>query len=138
MPCRYLTEEWAEQALARVETDERVLEAVRGLELSLLTIILNAPEGAYGFLYVAFDASGLKEYRVGHDYHTVTRDLATPTFVVSGDYEVFARVQRGEVSQRRAVLSKQLHLTGSFLKAIRHLRALEAVTDALREIECET
>lgn len=137
MPVHYLTEAWAEEALKRVETDPRILKAIHGIHLSILTIILGAPRDAYGFVYVAFDEGGLAEYRVGHDYHTVTRGIPKPTFVVSGDYQVFAEVQRGELSERRALLTGKLHLTGGLVKALRYIRALEAVTGVLREIECD-
>lgn len=137
MALRYLTQEWAERALALVESDERIAEAVRGLQVSLLSIVLRPPEGCYGFLYVAFDDTGLRDYRVGHDYHTIARGI-DPTFVVSGPYDVFAQVQRGELSERRAILKGQLHLTGSFVKALRFLNALETISEVLRTIECET
>lgn len=134
---RYLSQEWAEQALALVESDARIAAAVKGLRVSLLSIILRPPEGCYGFLYVAFDEGGLRDYRVGHDYHTIVRGI-DPTFVVSGPYEVFARIQGGELNERRAIMKGQLHLTGSFVKALRFLNALETMSAVLREIECET
>lgn len=134
---RYLTEPWAEEALKRVESDARIQEAIDGIELSILSIILGAPEGAYGFVYVAFDQAGLADYRVGHDFNTVTEGIPKPTFVVSGDYGVFADVQRGKISERRALLTGKLHLTGGLVKALRHLRALETVTAVLAEIQCE-
>lgn len=135
---QYLTEPWAEEALHRVEADDRIREAVKGIDVSMLTIILNAPKGAYGFLYTSFDGDGLRDYRVGRDYASVTQDLPAPTFVVSGDYEVFSAIQRGDISERRALLSGRLHLTGSMIKALRHMRALETITKVLREIPCET
>ncbi len=134
----YLTQAWAEQALAAVEADAKVQKAVAGLDLSLLAIILDAPDGRYGFIYVAFDAQGLSDYRVGYDYDAVTKGLAEPTFVVSGKYEVFAAMQRGELGERRALLTGKLHLTGSLMKALRHMNALETVTAALTTIDCET
>lgn len=138
MALQYLTEAWAEEALQRVEGDDRIHKAVRGIDISLLTIVLNAPDGAYGFLYTAFDENGLKDYRVGKDYEAVADGLPEPTFVVSGEYDVFAAIQRGELSERRALLSGKLHLTGSMLKALRYMRALESITKVLQEIECDT
>lgn len=135
---QYLTEAWAEEALRRVESDERIRKAVRGIDISLLTIVLHAPKGAYGFLYTAFDGTGLKDYRVGRDYQAVADGVPPPTFVVSGEYEVFAAIQRKELSERKALLSGKLHLTGSMLKALRHMRALEAITKVLQDIECKT
>ena len=77
MPVQYLSPEWAEQALRLIETDARIDRALGGLEVSLLTIITRPPKGCYGFLYAAFDADGLKDYRVGHDFASVARGLAS-------------------------------------------------------------
>ncbi len=133
-----MTEEWAALALEAVESDAEVAAAVKGLDLSILAIVLQAPEGCYGFVFVRFEDGSLSEYRVGHDYEAVTKGLGTPTFVVSGLYDVFAAVNRGEIGERRAILTGKLHLTGSVWKALKHMHAMEAVTRALNGIECET
>ena len=130
----YMSEPWAEEALRRVETDERIAKALKGIELSILTIITGSPEDTYGFLYVRFDGAGLADYRVGKDYETVADGIPTPTFVVSGKYEVFKEIQLGAMSERKALLKGKLHLTGSMVKALRHMRALETVTKTLQEI----
>lgn len=138
MPVQYLTEEWAELALQKVEEDRGITRAVEGIELSILAIVLGAPKGCYGFVYVHFDGDGLAEYRVGYDYAAVTKGVEPPTFVVSGQYDVFAAINRGKLSERRALLTGKLHLTGSLVKALRYMRAMEAVTKALNSIPCRT
>lgn len=135
---QYLSEPWAQEVLRLIETDARIARALDGLEVSVLTIVLNAPKGCYGFLYAAFDADGLVEYRTGHDFHAVAKGVGEPTFVISGDYQVFAAIQRGELSERRALLTGKLHLTGSMVKALRHLRVLEAITQVTSSIPCRT
>ncbi len=135
---QYLSQEWAEAALARVESDAEVRSALKGVKISILAIILGSPEGRYGFLYVAFDGTGLSEYRVGYDYDAVTKGLESPTFVVSGPYEVFASVVRGEITERKALMTGKLHLTGGLLRALRHMNAMTIITDSLNSIECET
>ena len=142
-PCRrplvqYLSPAWAEHALRMIETDERIDRALGGLEVSLLTIILHPPKGCYGFLYAAFDADGLKDYRVGLDFPSVARGLPEPTFTISGEYGVFAAIQRGELTERKALLSGRLHLTGGMLRALKPLRQLEAITAVLGSIPCTT
>lgn len=124
-------------ALERVEDDEGVARAVEGLDVSILAIVLEAPQPCYGFVYVRFEEGSLAEYRVGHDYAAVTKDVGTPTFVVSGRYESFAAIQRGQLSERKAILTGKLHLTGSVWKALRHMAAMEAITRSLNSIECE-
>ncbi len=133
----YLSEAWASEALRRIETDTRIKGLLKGGSLSMLTIIVDGPADRYGFIFAAFDAQGLVDYRVGHDYHAVTQGIDPPTFVVSGNYEVFAAIQRGEMTERKALISGKLHLTGSMTKALRHMKTLETITKVLAEIECK-
>ena len=138
MAVQYLSPAWAEQALRLVETDHRIDRALGGMEVSLLTIILHPPKGCYGFLYAAFDGDGLKDYRVGVDFPSVAKGLPEPTFTISGEYGTFAAIQRGELTERKALLTGQLHLTGGVLRALKHLRQLEAITAVLTSIPCQT
>jgi hypothetical protein len=137
-PLQYLSEPWAQRVLALVETDPRIHKALDGLKVSILTIILHPPKGCYGFLYAAFDEKGLVDYRTGHDFHAVAKGLPEPTFVLSGDYHVFAALQRRELTERRAILTGQLHLTGSMVKALRYMKVLEAITLVTSDIPCQT
>lgn len=129
-----MSQAWAEEALRRVETDPDIAKAVQGLKLSILTILTDCPPETYGFLYVRFDGSGLADYRVGRDYETVADGIEAPTFSVSGKYDVFQGIQMGHTTERKALLTGKIHLTGSMVKALRHMRALEAVTKSLQQI----
>ncbi len=133
---QYLSEEWAELALERIETDADVQRVVKGMDISVLAIVLSPPEGCYGFVYVDFTDGRLAEYRVGHDYHAVGDDI-DPTFVVSGHYDVFAQINQGEITERKALLSGKLHLTGGLFKALKHMRAMETITHSLLSIESD-
>jgi hypothetical protein len=135
---QYLSPAWAERALRLVETDPRIERALGGLEVSLLTIILHPPKGCYGFLYAAFDEDGLTDYRVGVDFASLAKGLPEPTFTISGEYPVFASIQRGELTERKALLSGRLHLTGGMFRALKYMRQLEAITAVLTSIPCKT
>ncbi|HUR61878.1 MAG TPA: SCP2 sterol-binding domain-containing protein [Candidatus Thermoplasmatota archaeon] len=137
MTVPYLGPGWGKKALALMRTDPRVQEAVQGVKLRLLTRILDAPEGRYGYLWADFDGTGLAEGRMGHAGDGVLETLR-PTVTLEGDYAVFAAIQRGETTERKAFLSGRLKLHGSRIQALRHMGALEAVTGALAEIPCET
>jgi hypothetical protein len=134
----YLGPGWGRKALEVMRTDPRIREAVRGIEVRLLTRIHDAPKGRYGYLYAAFDGTGLSDGRMGHAGDGVLETLPKPTFCIEGPYTAFAAIQRGELSERKALLSGRLHVKGSRLAALRHLGALEAVTEVLSEIACTT
>jgi hypothetical protein len=133
----YLGPGWGRKALALMRTDPRVQEAVQGVKLRLLTRIRDAPEGRYDYLWADFDGKGLADGRMGNEGDGVLETLA-PTVTLEGSYEVFAAIQRGETTERKAFLSGLLKVHGSRIQALRHLGALEAVTGALAEIPCET
>ncbi len=135
---RYLSPEWGEQALEILENDETVRNAMRGVSIRLLTIIVNGPPETFQFIYADVQEGELVAYRVGANYEEVTKGLPKPDFTVSGEYDVFAACQDGDLSERRAILTGKLHLTGSVFKALRHLPALEALTMAMRHVECVT
>jgi len=136
LPIAYLGREWGRQALATLRSDPRVKEAVEGLNVSVLTRITGAPEGRYAWLYATFD-DGKVEGSMGKD-DSGLEALPAPAFTITGPYEVFASIQRGELTEHRAFLSGQLQVDGNRLKALRLLGPLSTVTGVLAKIECET
>lgn len=137
MAIQYLSEAWGEAALQRLREDDDVQRALARVDVSLLSIIRDAPEGCFRFIYARFADGVLSDYRVGHDFASV-QDVPKPTFTVSGDYTTFAACQNGDLSEKRAVLTGRLHLTGGLTRALRYWHALEALTECLRAIECDT
>jgi hypothetical protein len=133
----YLGPGWGKQALAVLRSDPAVQEALRGVKVRLLTRILEAPPGRYGYLWAEFDGSGLADTRMGQEGDAALERLE-PTLTLEGTYAAFAAIQRGETTERKAFLSGQLKVKGSRILALRHLGALETLTAALAKIPCET
>jgi hypothetical protein len=133
----YLGPGWGKKALAILRTDPRVLEALQGVKVRLLTRVTDAPEGRYDYLWADFDGTGLAEGRMGHVGDGVLETLE-PTLTLEGGYDVFAAIQRGELTERTAFLSGRLKVHGSRVLALRYMGALEVITEALAEISCET
>jgi hypothetical protein len=133
----YLGPGWGRKALAVMRTDPRVQESLQGVKLRLLVRITEVPAGRYTYLWADFDGAGLADARMGHAGDGALEALE-PTVTLEGPYAVFAAIQRGELTERKAFLSGQLRLHGSRIQALRHMGALEAVTGALAEIPCQT
>ncbi|MEK6984910.1 MAG: SCP2 sterol-binding domain-containing protein [Candidatus Thermoplasmatota archaeon] len=138
MSIPYLGPGWGRKALEVMKSDPRVAEAVKGVDLRLLIRIRETPPGRYHYLYAHFDGTGLADGRMGHDGDDILATLPEPTFTIEGPYDVFASVQRGELTERKAILSGRLHIKGSRLLALRYMGALETVTEVLGEIPCQT
>lgn len=133
----YLGPGWGRKALDVMRSDPRVQAALKGVKLRLLTRILDAPPGRYGYLWADFDGEGLADGRMGHAGDGVLEALQ-PTLTLEGRYATFAAIQRGEATERTAFLAGDLKLKGSRILALRHMGALEVITGALAEIPCET
>lgn len=139
MTVPYLGPGWGRKAIAAMGQDPRVKAAVKGVKLAVLTRIENPPHGRYNYLYARFDGTTLADGRMGHEEAELELEgLPAPNFTITGPYEVFAAIQRGELTERKAVLSGRLHVKGSRLMALRYMGALEAVTEVLSEIPCQT
>ncbi|MCA1819482.1 MAG: SCP2 sterol-binding domain-containing protein [Thermoplasmatota archaeon] len=134
----YLGPEWGRKALEALRSDPRVREAVQGISVSVLTRVTGAAGRRYDWLYASFDAGALADASMGHDGDEAFAKLPAATFTITGPYEVFAAIQRGELTEKRAVLSGRLHVRGNRLKAIRYMGPLETVTEVLAEIPCQT
>lgn len=135
-PVDYLGSGWAARALWVVENDPEVRAAVASTEVALAVAIEDAPPGRAETLFVRFSGGGLAAWHFGAA--PVPADLGEPDFTLRGPYAAFAQVQQGHTTGRKALLSGQLRLEGGMLAAMRHMRALEAITGALARIPCIT
>jgi len=133
----YLGPEWGRLAVEALRSDPRVADAVRGLEVSVLTRITDAPPGRLAWLYAAFDGTRLAEARFGTKADEAEA-LPEPTFGLAGSYATFVALRNGVVSDKRALLTGQLQLRGNRIAALRYMGPLQGVLAVLDSIECET
>lgn len=124
--------------MARIASDPRVKDALAGVHSSILVHFRNTPAERYQYLYARFEDGQVLDGTLGLDGDGKLAALPEPEFTIEGDYTVFASIQRGEISDRRALLSGKLHLHGPRLKALRLMDAFQGLTDVLAEIPCET
>ena len=132
----YLGPEWAARALWIIQNDPAVRQGVEGSAISLRVLIEDAPPGRAGCLFVRFDGTGLAAWHFGDP--PVPAELGEPDFTLRGLYAAFAEIQDGQSSGRKSFLSGRLRFDGGMLAAMRHMGALEAITDALARIPSRT
>jgi hypothetical protein len=58
-------------------------------------------------------------------------------FVISGDYETFAKISRAEMGSRSALMSGKLRLKGNMVKALSLASIVDRFNKILSEIPCE-
>jgi hypothetical protein len=122
-PLAYLGDEWRDEAERRLSA-ELDADDLKRVTTSLTNVYRSCPDGGARYVHVAYRDGRLADLRVG-------MGAAPPAeFRVTGDYEVFARVTRGELGSQRAIVSGLLTLEGSLWKALR----LVTIADRLNRV----
>ncbi len=133
---KYLSREWVEKGRAHVEADPRFKAHTAGLHASILCVVHEQPTHADEVFFIEFDDGHIREIYSGPLSEFQQRKVET-TFEVHGNYGTFVQIQEGHLTQATALMRGRLRLKGSVFRALKYMRALEAVTDILREVPTE-
>jgi putative sterol carrier protein len=127
---KYLSPEWAAEAANRLRS-QLTPEQMKFLTSSMLTIYHNCPDGKERALYYAVEKGVFTDISV--------REEPWPEveFVISGDYETFAKISRAEIGSRSALMSGKLRLQGNMVKALSLASIVDRFNKVLSEIPCE-
>jgi putative sterol carrier protein len=125
----YLSPEWSAEAAMRLRS-QLSPEQMKNLTSSMLTIYHNCPDGKDRALYYAIENGVFTEISV--------REEPWPEveFVISGDYETFAKISRAELGSRAALMGGKLRLQGNMVKALSLASIVDRFNKILAEISC--
>jgi putative sterol carrier protein len=120
---KYLSEEW------RAEVEKRLREQLNPEKMNNLTssmnnLYLNCPDGKSHYFFVGFTDGNVESVQVGEG------DGPKAEFVITGDYDVFARISRAELGSQKALMGGLLKLKGNMVKALK----LASLSDRLNKI----
>ena len=129
-PIQYLSPEWTAEAETRLRA-RLTPEMMKNLTSSMLTLYTNCPDGKDRALYYKLDNGTFTEISV--------REAPFPEaeFVISGDYETFAKISRAELGSRSALMTGKLRLQGNMVKALSLASIVDRFNKILSEIVCE-
>ena len=127
---KYLSPEWSAEAASRLRS-QLTPEQMKNLTSSMLTIYHNCPDGKERALYYAIENGIFTEISV--------REEPWPEveFVISGDYEIFAKISRAEIGSRSALMTGKLRLQGNMVKAWSLASIVDRFNKVLSEIPWE-
>jgi hypothetical protein len=127
---KYLSPEWTAEASSRLRT-QLTPEQMKFLTSSMLTIYHNCPDGIDRALYYAIKDGTFTDISVRLE------PFPEVEFVISGDYEVFAKISRAEIGSRSALMSGKLRLQGNMVKALSLASIVDRFNKILSEIPCD-
>lgn len=120
---RYLSPEWTQEAHSRLRTD-LTPEQMKFVTSSMVTLYFDCPDGKDRALYYGM-VNGVVE-----SLYVVEGEVPQAEFVISGDYETFAKISRAELGSRAALMNGKLRLKGNMVKAL----SFSSVVDRLNKV----
>lgn len=120
---KYLGPEWKDE-VERLLKSELSPERMNRITSSMSNIYLNCPDGKERFMLFSFVDGLLDRFIVGEGVPPEAE------FRITGDYETFAKISRGEMGAQLALMSGKLKLKGNMVKALK----LASIADRLNKM----
>jgi len=127
---KYLSPDWTAEANKRLREQLSAAE-MKFLTSSMLTLYHHCPDGKDRALYFKIEGGVFTEISV------LEAPLPQAEFVISGDYETFAKITRAQMGSRIALLNGKLRLNGNMIKALILTPLVDRFNKILSEIPCE-
>lgn len=128
---KYLSPEWADEAQKRLR-EQLNPEQMKNLTSSMLTIYSNCPDGKSRALYYRIEAGVFEEISLREE-----GNFPEAEFIISGDYDTFARISKAELGSRAALMGGKLRLKGNMVKALSLSSVVDRLNNVLAGIPCE-
>ncbi len=130
MTIKYLSPEWTAEAESRLRA-QLTPEMMKNLTSSMLTIYHNCPDGIDRALFYKLEDGVFTDISVREE------PFPAAEFIISGDYDTFAKISRAEMGSRSALMGGKLKLQGNMVKALSLASIVDRFNKILSTIECE-
>jgi putative sterol carrier protein len=130
MAFQYLSQDWRDEAEKRLNA-ELPPERMNYVTSSMTNLYKNCPDGKDRFLFFKFEDGRFADMQVGEG------EPPKAEFVISGDYDVFAKITRGEMGAQRALMTMKLKLKGNMVKALKLASLADRLNKVLASIPTE-
>ncbi len=132
---KFLSEEWIEKA-KKIATEKLDPEKdLKKATTSLLNIIENIPpDGKTVYFYLSVKEGNLQEMLINQSGSLLDKNAE---FVVTGNYDTFGQIFKGEMSTLIALIKNRVKIKGDKVKALKFVKPIDKINDCLRELETE-
>lgn len=127
---KYLSPEWSHEAETKLRA-QLSPEQLKNLTSSMVTLYKNCPDGQDKALYYKIDNGVFTEISIK------VGEIPAAEFIISGDYDTFAKISRAEMGSRSALMNGKLRLQGNMVKALSLASIVDRFNKVLSEIPCE-
>ncbi len=130
---KFLSEEWVEKAKKIVSEKLDPEKDLKNATTSLLNIIENIPpDGKIVYFYISVKNGIIEELTVDQSGSLLGKNAE---FVVTGNYDTFVQIFKGEMSTLIALIKNRVKIKGDKIKALQFVKPIDRLNGRLREIK---
>ena len=131
----FLSKEWIETAKKIAIEKLNPEKDLKKATTSLLNIIENIPpDGKSIYFYISVKKGIIDEMRIDHTDSLLYKN---PEFIVTGNYDTFVQIFKGEMSTLIALIKNRVKVKGDKVKALQFIKPIDRLNECLKEIETE-
>lgn len=124
---KFLSEEWATQAIAALRDSDDVRTATKGVDLTVQQIVTGT-DGGESKYWLAI-ADGSVDGGIG--------DAGSADITITQDYETACEITRNDVNPQAAFMQGRLKVAGNMSKLLQHQVVLQVVFPVLATLPTE-
>lgn len=132
---KFLSDEWIKKAKGITTEKLDPEKDLKKATTSLLNIIENIPpDGEIVYFYISVKNGYITEMLLDKTGLLLEKDAE---FLVTGNYDTFVQILKGEMSTLIALIKNRVKIKGDKVKALKFVKSIEKLNSCLREIETE-
>ena len=132
---KFLSEEWIEKAINIAKEQLNSKKDLENSNASLLNVVENIPpDGGNKYLYINVENGKINKMHIDKINSYKEEDVE---FIVTGNYETFVQIFKGEMSTLVAIIKNRLKIKGDKIKAMKFIKPIDRLTKCLRKINTD-
>ena len=124
MGVKFLSQEWAEQISAALNSSAEFRSAATSKGVGLQQVVRDAPEGEIRYYFALEDG----------DASIALGELTNPDATVEQSYETAVAMSRGEIGASQAFMQGKLKISGNMMKLMQLQGVLGAMPAAIKTV----
>lgn len=124
MGVKFLSQEWAEQISAALNSSAEFRSAATSKKMGLQQVVKDAPEGEIRYYFALEDG----------DASIALGELTNPDATVEQSYETAVAMSRGEIGASQAFMQGKLKISGNMMKLMQLQGVLGAMPAAVKSV----
>lgn len=124
---KFLSQEWADDALAALNGSDDVRGAIKGVQLCIQQVVTGAPDGEVSYWTKIDDGAVSGAIGAASDADVT----------ITQDYDTAVAMNKGDLNAQAAFMQGKLKVTGNMGKLLQNQGAMQALGPVLASVPAE-